>query len=245
MEKSDKSLRQKLNFLTYYAVISSALFILFILTSFGQKDKKERLDELTVKKINLVGEDGNLRMVISNETRQHPGRINGQDLPQRERPAGIIFFNNQGDECGGIIAEVSKHGQAINSGMSFTMDNYHDDQVIQLLNDETYEDTIAAIQRGLIVREYPAGTDLISRNKKLESLERIEDPKERERQIEALIGKEGAKKRVFVGRTTKSDAGLFLYDDKGTPKIKIYVDKSGKPKIEVVDEKGQVVNLVQ
>jgi hypothetical protein len=88
------------------------------------------MDELTLKKLSIIGEDGSLRMVVSNEIRQLSGRMNGKDLPKRERPAGIIFFNNQGDECGGIIANVSSENGATNSGMSFTMDNFYDDQVI-------------------------------------------------------------------------------------------------------------------
>lgn len=34
----------------YYVIISSTVLILFILSSFGSEDKKESLDELTVKK---------------------------------------------------------------------------------------------------------------------------------------------------------------------------------------------------
>ena len=153
MKNQEQKLKKKLNFLTGYVVVSSTLFILFALTSFVGKDRKDSMDELTVKRINLIGEDGSLRMVISNESRQHSGRINGQDLEKRARPAGIIFFNNQGDECGGLVAGEAKQGQALNSGMSFTMDNYHDDQVIQILNDETYENEKASVRRGFIVSE--------------------------------------------------------------------------------------------
>ncbi|MBO9202533.1 MULTISPECIES: hypothetical protein [Niastella] len=245
MQHTEKSLQRKLNFLFYYAIISSSLFLAFILTSFSGKDKNASMDELTVKKINLTGEDGSLRMVISNETRQHSGRINGQNLSQRPRPAGIIFFNNKGDECGGIVAEVSKDKNALNSGMSFTMDNYHDDQVIQILNDETYENGAASIQRGIIVREFPVGSDMLSRNKQFEELQKIKDEKEREEKMNALWDKDGAKKRLFVGRTAKNDSGLFLYDSNGKPKMKIYVDKNGDPKIEVLDDKGNIRNIVQ
>ena len=66
-------------------------------------------------------------MVLSNENRQHSGRMNGKDWEKRERPAGIIFFNNEGDECGGLVYQVKeKNGKKI-SGMSFTMDQYKDE----------------------------------------------------------------------------------------------------------------------
>lgn len=41
--------------------------------------------------------------------------------------------------------------------MSFTKDNYYDDQVIQILNSEEYENGKSNIQRGLIINEYPIG----------------------------------------------------------------------------------------
>ncbi len=88
----EKNLKKKINFLIAYAVIST-LFISFLaLSSFSQKDKVEKFDEILVKKITVVGEDNLPRMVLSNETRQHSGRMNGKEWPKRERPSGIIFF---------------------------------------------------------------------------------------------------------------------------------------------------------
>ena len=48
--------------------------------------------------------DGKLKMVISNAQRQHPGSVDGKIIPREEgRPAGMIFFNERGDEVGGLI----------------------------------------------------------------------------------------------------------------------------------------------
>jgi hypothetical protein len=67
---------------------------------------------------------------------------------------GMIFPNEEYDECGGLILQ-EKTKDTASSGMSFTMDNYHDDQVIQILNDESYENGKGSIQRGLIINEFP------------------------------------------------------------------------------------------
>jgi len=244
MNKSNKKMKKQINLLTGYAILSSIVFAFFILSSFSEKGKKLEFDELTLKKLNLIGEDGSLRMVISNETRQHPGRMNGKDFPKRDRPAGIIFFNNQGDECGGIIANVSTDNGATNSGMSFTMDNFHDDQVIQILNDETYENGNAKIQRGLTIKEFPIGSDIVSRINKFEELEKIKDQKERDQKMDELWKKEGSKKRLFVGRNRNNDSGLFLYDTYGNPKMKIYVNKDGEAKIEIIDNEGNAKDII-
>lgn len=72
--------------------MSTLVFSVLLLSSFEKEDKKETFDEITAKKLNLIGEDGSLRMVLSNETRQHSGRMNEKDYPKRDRPAGMIFL---------------------------------------------------------------------------------------------------------------------------------------------------------
>lgn len=238
-------LEKKVNFLTGYAIVSSLIFSVVLLSSFGKEEKKESFDEITAKKINLIGEDGSLRMVISNETRQHSGRMNGKDYPKRDRPAGMIFFNDEGDECGGLIfAGKTKDGKT-SSGMSFTMDNYHDDQVIQILNTEEYENGKSAIQRGLTINEYPLGSNIDIRNAKFKELEKIENKEVRDQKMDELWAKEGSKRRLFIGRNKSNSSGLFLYDKDGNPKLKIHVDEDGNPKIEIVDKNGTTRNFLE
>ncbi|UQD57578.1 hypothetical protein [Flavobacterium sp. K5-23] len=238
-------LEKKVNFLTGYAIVSSLVFSVVILSSFGKEDKKETFDEITTKKINLIGEDGSLRMVLSNETRQHSGRMNGKDYPKRERPAGMIFFNDEGDECGGLIFAGKTKDNKTSSGMSFTMDNYHDDQVIQLLNTEEYENGKSFIQRGLTINEFPLGSNIDTRNAKFEELEKIENKELRNQKMDELWAKEGSKRRLFIGRNKSNSSGLFLYDKEGNPKIKIHVDEEGNPKIEIVDKNGKTRNFLE
>jgi hypothetical protein len=173
----DKMVNRKVNFLMTYAIVTTLFIIFLVLSSFNEKDKIGRFDELVVKKVTVIGEDNLPRMVLSNENRQHSGRMNGKEWTKRVRPSGIIFFNNQGDECGGLVYQVKeKDGKTI-SGMSFTMDNYKDDQVVQILNDEYYSDGKALIERGISINQYPLGTNIDERNKKLEELNKITDEK--------------------------------------------------------------------
>ena len=240
-----KNLEKKINFLMAYAIVST-LFISFLaLSSFNQKGKVEKFDELIVKKITVVGEDNLPRMVLSNETRQHSGRMNGKNWPKRERPAGIIFFNNQGDECGGLIYKATEKDGKIVSGMSFTMDNYKDDQVLQILNDEYYADGKTFIERGITINQYPEGTNLDERNKKLQEIKAIKDTKERNEKIRELMQKEGPVQRLFMGKTRGNGSGMFLAGPDGKLKMMIYVDEKGEPKIQTFNEKGEVKDFIE
>jgi hypothetical protein len=246
MEKNiEKKLERKINFLMTYALVSTLVISFFALSSFGEKDKVGKFDELLVKKISVLGEDNSLRMVISNETRQHSGRMNGKDWPKRERPAGMIFFNNEGDECGGLIYKTKEKDGKIISGMSFTMDNYKDDQVIQLLNDEYYSNGKALIERGISINQFPEGTNIDDRNKKLEELQKLPDNAERKGKIRELMQKEGSVNRLFLGKTKGNSSGLFLSGPDGQPKMMIYVDDKGNPKIQTFDDKGGVKDFIE
>ncbi len=239
------TIEKKVNILIAYAFATTLCIGLFALSSFGEKDKNESFDEITVKKMTVIGKNNLPRMVLSNETRQNPGRMNGKEWSKRERPSGIIFFNDNGDECGGIIYKVSEKDGKTVSGMSFTMDNYKDDQVIQILNDEYYADGKAYIERGISINQFPLGSDIDVRNGKIEALEKIADEKERNTKIRELIQAEGSKKRLFLGRTKGNGSGLFLSGPDGKPKMMIYVDDKGAPKIQTFNDKGEVKDLLE
>jgi len=243
--KITKKLERKINFLTAYAVLSILVISFFALSSFNEKDKIEKFDELIVKKITIIGEDNLPRMVLSNENRQHSGRMNGKEREKRERPSGIIFFNNQGDECGGLVYQTKEKNGKIISGMSFTMDNYKDDQVIQILNDEYYSDGKAYIKRGISINQYPVGSNIDERNSKLEKLRTIEDEKERKAKIKELMQKEGSVNRLFLGKTKGNSSGLFLAGPDGKPKMMIYVDEKGVPKIQTFTENGEIKDFLE
>lgn len=66
--------------------------------------------------------------VNANRERQHPGIVDGQTLPPRNRGAGFMFFNDEGDECGGFVYSGEKGA----SDMGFSLDQLANDQILQL-----------------------------------------------------------------------------------------------------------------
>ena len=111
-------------------------------------------------------------MVISNSERQHPGSINGKELPSRERAAGLIFFNSVGDECGGLIYD----GTEKEAGLVLSVDKFRDDQVMQL---QYMEDTKSKNRKyGVQLWDYPKENSFNERMKGFEELEKLKNKDE-------------------------------------------------------------------
>lgn len=240
---SEQKLKNQIKFLSTCLVLITLVFGTLFVWFYG-KTQKMSPDELTVKKLNLIGEDGSLRMVLSNETRQNSGIIDGKQLPKRDRPAGMIFFDNNGNECGGLIFEETRQGETINKMMSFTMDNYRNDQVLQLVNDETYKGGHARVRRGMAINEYPVGRNLLTFVKNLQNIHTITDTAARQRALDSLRRKDGPRRRLFIGRTNENQSGIFLFDNDGRPRMQIFVDSAGNPQILAIDTTGKTRKMV-
>ena len=223
-----------------YSVFSGVLFLSIIITAFTTSKMHQEMDVLTVKRINIVEEDGTIRMVISNKQKQHSGRMDGQDMEDRERQAGIIFFNDEGDEAGGLIFGVSEKNGITNNGMSLTFDQYKNDQVLQILNNEVIRNGKMQKVRGFIVNDFPEESRLLNTVEAVKEAEKIEDPEERQQRMMEIQQESGSRSLVFLGRSRSGNNGLFLYDADGNPKLMIYVDQQGNPKIQTLDDEGQI-----
>lgn len=227
-------------------VLFGAAFTLFtLLNSFRLEKKIENFDEINVKRINIIEKDGTIRMVISNKELQHSGRMDGKDFEKRERQAGMIFFNDLGDECGGLVyaADKNKNG-SVSSGMSMTFDKYRDDQVIQILNAEEIKDGKTFSERGFKVNDYSDETSLAKRIAFEKELEKITDEKEKKIKRREFYQKNGSKSLLFLGKTSGNSQGLFIADQKGQPKMMIYVNEKGEPKIQTFNDKGEIKDFL-
>ncbi|HKE84866.1 MAG TPA: hypothetical protein VKB50_13990, partial [Vicinamibacterales bacterium] len=88
--------------------------------------QKQEFDEITVHRINIVEPDGTLRMVMANRAR-FPGVIVRGKEAAADRPyAGLLFYNNEGTENGGLIfgGRRDPDGRIVDSGVSLSMDKY-------------------------------------------------------------------------------------------------------------------------
>ena len=152
-------------FLLIYSTLTSTALLCFVLIA-AAKPRTSDLDELRVHRIDIVEPDGTLRMVLSNKSRLPPVIIKGQEHPEMGEPrpqAGIIFYNDEGTENGGLIfgGRKNEKGEIVDSGGSLSFDKYGAGQIIQLAGVDDKDDRFAGLginqggQRVWIGREDP------------------------------------------------------------------------------------------
>lgn len=235
-----RSVRRQLRFLHAYAGITSLALVVLGASAFRQSDKPRNLGEITVERINVVDADGTLRLVISNKDRMHPGVIGGKVL-KRPRPyAGFIFFNDQGDEAGGMTlrGRESDGHRVADAGLMF--DQLGQDQTIGFEYGEDNGQRAAAFK----VWDRP-DTPLSDLVDAVNAANAIQDPAARAAALaKARASAPKPAQRVFVGKSTDRVASVQLSDAQGHPRLALKVDPDGHASIEFLDADGKVVQRV-
>ena len=231
------SLRREVRLLRIHAGISSLLLVVLGTAAFRQGTASGKFDELTVGRINVLDADGTLRMVISNKDRMHPGVIDGRTIV-RERPvAGLLFFNEAGDEVGGLTFTGRDVNGAPRANAGIMFDQYKQDQTIGI----SYSETGGRRTAGLQVWDRPESSlgDLVD---KLNAASQITNPAEREKAVAAIRAvAPPAPRRLFAGKLPDKSATVMLADASGRTRLTLTVDPDGNPRIEFLDAEGKVV----
>lgn len=110
--------------------------------------KSTEFDEIRVHRIDVVEPDGTLRMVISNKNHLPGVIVKGKEQPPSDRPqAGMIFYNDEGSENGGLIfgGRKNEKGEVVDSGGSLSFDKYGSDQIVQLAGVDDVNDKFAGL----------------------------------------------------------------------------------------------------
>ncbi|MBZ0114909.1 MAG: hypothetical protein K8J08_20780 [Thermoanaerobaculia bacterium] len=144
------------SFLNLYAGVLTIVFAATVLMA--NAPKVVEFDEITTQRINVVEPDGTLRMVLSNHAKL-PGIIARGEEKTLDRPqAGIIFYNDEASEIGGLIfgGRRNSKGEVVDSGGSLSFDRYEANQVVQLIGVDDKNDRFA----GLAVLDSPSGNEV-------------------------------------------------------------------------------------
>ncbi len=191
---------------------------------------------IDVQRINVREPDGTLRMVLSSAAREPGIIVDGHEQPHPSRQsAGILFYNDEGTENGGLIFDGKRAGDGTpHSSGSFTFDRYKQDQVVQLLADEDGKDRHA----GLIVNDHPdAAMDFAA-------IDRARTLPQSEQASAFKAANAATTRRVFVGRTSEGASELQLRDASGASRLLLKVDAAGNATITFLDADGHAVRTI-
>src|SRR5215510_741908 len=209
----ESQLVKEVRLLKAYAVTVTLVSLVLVVSAFTLQSRKQKFEEIDVERINVVEKDGKLRMVISNQERQHPGIVNGKIIERKgPRPPGIIFFNHSGDEMGGLI--FGDNGGNGHFG-SLTWDKVRNDQTMCFRYLESDNGTY---QSGLEMWQQPnIPSDVMLA--KYEAANKIADEAKRKDAIQALIdNNELTTNRLFLGKQRDNSMMLLMSDIKGKPR---------------------------
>ena len=191
-------------------------------------------------RINIVEPDGKIRMVLTNESNAPGYYLKNKEYSHDTRhSAGLLFFDDEGTEDGGLIYYLTKdaHGNVTGSNVHLSFDKYMQDQMFTIeAGSEDHKDySFLNIQdRG----NYPV-TDAIAANQRISKL-----PKEQQgaewKKFMATHPDDHV--RIVLGRVADGSAVLRLKDKEEHDRIILRVAPDGSPQLQMLDASGKVLS---
>jgi len=236
------SLRRDIRLLKAWALTSSTLVVILAASAFrAPQEQKARFAEIDVERINIVEPDGKLRMVLSNRPRSIGPIYKGKPFgyPGGTRP-GIIFFNDEGTENGGLTFDgrTGPDGKyRASSGFSF--DQFNQDQILYF----QYRDDNGLRRTGLTIADR-ANVDIFDLVQERDSIMKLPEGAVRNAALQRWAAPRNgvplAAERIYVGRDPARNAVINLSDPDGKPRLRLKVDSLGVASLEFLDANGAV-----
>lgn len=241
MQQTDtiRRLEAQVRTLRRYTILSTIALVGLAAAAFSTGQHTARFTEIEVERINVVEADGRYALVIANSARLPGPIIRGDEYPAiisggRVESSGILFFNHEGTEAGGLTYGSFPSGGGTSAGGSLTFDRMNQDQVVQV----TYQEGAGQVFAGFQVWDRP--------ERHIEGLleavvaHRAGDIDEAEFRARAQAEVEGTAPRMRLGSARRS-ALLDLNDTQGRTRIRLMVDSLDVARLEFRDEDGEVV----
>lgn len=226
--------------LAAYSGFLTVAFLFAILSGFGRVPAAQSFDEITVHRINIVEPDGTIRLVLTSSASAPGIYVKNKEYPHPNgrKSAGLLFFDEEGTEDGGLAygIEKDKDGRVVGSSGHLSFDQYQQDQIFTIdagrdgdrkfsilrMDDRGDYNLLDALDAVTRIRKLPAD------------------------QQEAALKKfqethPGDHPRVILGRTRDGGAVLQLKDTEGRDRIVLRVAPDGAPKLQFLDAAGKVL----
>jgi hypothetical protein len=232
--------------LKLYAVVSTIALVVLVTGAFVRAPQRAKFTEIDVERINVVEPDGRYRMVIANRPRSIGPVYKGKPFGYAGggRP-GIIFFNDEGTENGGLTFTGARDSTGrVAASSHFSFDQFNQDQILYF----NYNEQGGRRQTGLTIADR-APVDIYDLVQARDSIVRtVRDSAQQRAALAALTAPRNGEpmfaQRVFLGRQPDKAAVLTLTDPAGRARIRMRVDSLGTASLEFLDATGTVTARV-
>ncbi|HEX5435851.1 MAG TPA: hypothetical protein VFW98_01735 [Gemmatimonadaceae bacterium] len=241
----DGETRRALRFLKAYAFAATTLLVVVCLAAFRQAHSIPHFQQIDVERINVVEKDGTPRLVISNRARLPDLVIGGKVYPLRGgngvNAAGMIFYNDEGNEDGGLVFSGKRTAQGHSASAGLTFDQYNQDETVTL----SYADANGKRRAGLLISDR-AAVSIQGFADSVMAIRSLPDGAEKTRRLQQLksnavaLGGTGTP-RLYAGKDANKAAIVMLSDPQGRPRLRLTVDSLGAPRIDFLDAQQHVV----
>src|SRR5258708_39489391 len=223
-------------------IAAATLIGLVGILALTRANARPHFQEIDVERINIVEPSGMLRMTISDAARSPGWVFKGKPYPGRPKGAGMIFFNDEGEEDGGVgfggrTTDGNVHAEG---GLAF--DQYGQDETVTL----QYSDDAGRRTSGLTITDrgdMPISAFLERRD----AIRKMPAGPARDSAMTVLTyngGRPLAARRLVAGRDPSKSAIARLADPLGHPRLRLVVDSTGTPSIVFLDSAGKVTRPI-
>lgn len=241
-QPTPERIARELRLLKAYAVCSSLALGALLFTAFAPQTQTQEL--IRARRVEIVNEDGRYALVLAGKGRLPGPVFGGKEYAQelsggRVQATGMIFFNERGDEVGGLTYHGQRRDDGYSASGGIMFDQFQQDQVVGM----QYSDNGTRRSAGFHVWDRSPDVaigDIIG----------IVDARSRatgaardsiDQLLRSYPGMDRTAHRIFLGSDNRT-ATLLLRGTDGRPRIRLYVDTANVARLEFLDEAGTVVD---
>ena len=201
---------------------------------------KECYKEINAERINIIDKSGKIKMAIFNQEAIPDVVIDNEAILPGHRKdsfmSGVVFYNGEGDECGGLLFGSKSTGNGgYESELSLTFDQYKQDQLVQMLVSEKDSER----SYGFKIFDRPDFTlkEFIGKSQNIHLMDEGPEKQKASRELS-----QDNCQRIFIGKKQNGDVAVCVNDRNGNERIRLLVDSDNNPRIEFLDEQGDIIH---
>jgi hypothetical protein len=239
------------NLLRQIRLLQIGVLLLFLSTallginSFHPLLPRQKFKVIDAERINIREKSGILKAALSNSAGFNEGDRARQG---GVRFSGLLFYNEEGEETGGLVFRGRTISGGQDADVTLTMDQFRQDQNVYLHHEEFKDAHGLRIEDGLTINERPDWTGVKEEYNLYAQMEKLPSDQQDELRLKSLQAGKMSTRRLFYGvqRGSKdgvpyNDAGVFIKNKWGRNAIKLYVDDQNRPHLEIYDPLGKSV----